>query len=446
MVTPTLEALALIEHFLSFFGDCFTFYFNVNSEILFLCILNMSQHVLKITRIIFNGFMMENASKFTCYYNAFFNFFSMNASLSAACLLIYTLYAAMVHPLFFSKYYKRLRPYIYIFIIVYTAIYCFVPVYEPVIIGYDSKYISEQSNCSSAYRSKFYQYLFGSSFFNLPFTLPVIYCSIVIIHRIVVVPRSFIKKQIATNTKMSFTRWIKILCYAVFLSLLSYLNLYSDIKKGIEAEKNIKKEQENLGYTYFITASSGILIFLFTNSRNQIKRKFGIKVKNDDSINDDTEYILPSSYSVSATTTATSKVSEKSSVNDAQSPTLANISLFQNKMNNEIQSHTGASANTSIYQNSKSNEMRSPTLSVGNSSFYQNKSPSEMRSKTLSVSNFYLHKLDNEIRANTSFNYKRMTNEIRSPVNTSFNQNIISNELHSPVVASAANTSFNQDK
>jgi len=245
---------------------------------------------------------------------------------------------------------------------------------------------------------------------------------------------------------MSFTRWIKILCYAVFLSLLSYLNLYSDIKKGIEAEKNIKKEQENLGYTYFITASSGILIFLFTNSRNQIKRKFGIKVKNDDSINDDTEYILPSSYSVSATTTATSKVSEKSSVNDAQSPTLANISLFQNKMNNEIQSHTGASANTSIYQNSKSNEMRSPTLSVGNSSFYQNKSPSEMRSKTLSVSNFYLHKLDNEIRANTSFNYKRMTNEIRSPVNTSFNQNIISNELHSPVVASAANTSFNQDK
>jgi len=83
----------------------------------------------------------------------------------------------MVHPLFFSKHYKRIRPYVYAFIIIYTATYCFAAVFEPVVIGYDSKYISQQHNCSSAYRSKFYQYLCGSPFFNLPFALPVIYCS-----------------------------------------------------------------------------------------------------------------------------------------------------------------------------------------------------------------------------------------------------------------------------
>jgi len=86
MVTPTLEALALIEHFLSLFGDIFTYYFNVNSEILFLCVLNMGQHILKISRIIFSGFALENSSNFNCYINAFLNFFTMNSSFSAACL------------------------------------------------------------------------------------------------------------------------------------------------------------------------------------------------------------------------------------------------------------------------------------------------------------------------------------------------------------------------
>jgi len=281
-VSAALEAIALIEHFLSLFGDIFTFYFNTNSEILFLCLMNMGQHLLKIVRILFLGFALNDVPPSSCYIHAFINQFTMFTSLAAGCLLIFTLYGAVAHPMFFSKHYMNYRPYTYGFIMVYTALHVFIGLWEPIFIGYDQKHIDELPNCGCGLRDKLYQYLFGSVCFTLPFTIPAVYCSCVIIYKIVVVPRSSIKKQIVANTKMSFTRWIKILCYSVFITLLSFANLFQDVRNGIASQyHHIYNEDDNLGPVYFFTASSGILIFLFTNSRTQIKKKLGYKVDDD---------------------------------------------------------------------------------------------------------------------------------------------------------------------
>jgi len=56
------------------------------------------------------------------------------------------------------------------------------------------------------------------------------------------------------------------------------------IKVGIRVSKG-EKEEDVIGIRYIITASSGILICIFTNSFNQVRRKFGGVVQNDDSIN-----------------------------------------------------------------------------------------------------------------------------------------------------------------
>jgi len=286
-IPPYLEAIALVEHFLSLFGDIFTLYFNSNREILFLCFMNMGQHILKIVRILFLGFALENfesTNPTNCYIHAFINQFTMFTSLSAACLLIFTLYGVIVHPNFYSKYYVRYRPYTYGFIMIYTSLHVLIGLFEQIFIGYDT---SQLQNCGCGLRKKLYQYVFGSAVFTLPFTIPAVYCSCIVIYKIIVIPRSSIKKQITSSTKMSFTRWVKILCYSVLITLLSFANLIQDVQNGILAEHSDgleSKEDDNLGYVYFFTASSGILIFLFTNSRNQIKKKLGYSVKNDDSV------------------------------------------------------------------------------------------------------------------------------------------------------------------
>jgi len=288
-VPPYLEAIALVEHFLSLFGDIFTLYFNSNREILFLCFMNMGQHILKIVRILFLGFALDNFEVFnptSCYIHAFINQFTMFTSLAAACLLIFTLYGVIVHPNFYSKYYVRYRPYTYGFIMVYTALHVLIGLFEQIFIGYEPMVRANLQNCGCGLRTKLYQYVFGSAVFTLPFTIPAVYCSCIIIYKIIVVPRNSIKKQITSSTKMSFTRWVKILCYSVLITLLSFANLIQDVLNGIKAEHDpngLSNEDDSLGYVYFFTASSGILIFLFTNSRNQIKKKLGYSVKNDES-------------------------------------------------------------------------------------------------------------------------------------------------------------------
>ncbi|ORX48153.1 hypothetical protein BCR36DRAFT_329773 [Piromyces finnis] len=284
MDSPILERITIIEHTLSLVGVILTLYFNSNPEIIFLCSVNMCQHLLKIIRLVVYGFEIKKpVNPLICYIHSFCNNFTLNISLTAACLLIFTLYAAIFHNKIFSRYYKQYRFFIYLFIIIYTTSYIFAALYEPIIMGYSKEHIEEYSNCTTGYRYRLYQFVFISSVFNLPFTITTFFCSIIIVYKIFVLPRPSLKRIITKNTKMSFSRWIKILFYTFCLTILSFINIYSETKKGIESENGVK-EIEKIDPIYLITASSGILIFLFTNSFNQIKRKLGGVVQDDDSV------------------------------------------------------------------------------------------------------------------------------------------------------------------
>ncbi|OUM63326.1 hypothetical protein PIROE2DRAFT_10167 [Piromyces sp. E2] len=150
----------------------------------------------------------------------------------------------ILHCEYFRKYYRKYRFLIYLFIIIYTASYTFVSLYEPLLGKYSKEYIADKENCSSGYRSKLYQYVLNSPVFNIPFSI----------------------------TAFIFS---------------------NEISKGIKVSRGEFKEKEKIGVIYFLTACSGILICIFTNSFNQVKRKFGGVVKNDESVNsEDVEYLI----------------------------------------------------------------------------------------------------------------------------------------------------------
>ncbi|ORX83935.1 hypothetical protein BCR32DRAFT_291683 [Anaeromyces robustus] len=293
MISKNLEITALIVHILSFLGDTATIYFNNNIEVKFLCILNGCQHLLKIYRILVYGFALLNAPNWFCYLHGIINAFTNEASITTSCLIVFTLYIALIFPLFYSEHYRKKRPLILAFVVIYNLSYTIFILYEPLVVGYSAEYLAEAENCSSAYRNHLYQYVMGSPLFNLPFNILTIFCTGVINYKIIMVPRKSLKKQITTMVKMSFSRCVKILFYCFFLTLISFVNLIQDINNGINVRDGYFKEKEVIGVPYLLTASSGILILIFTNSLNQIKRKFGIRVKDDDSINDDEEYMLP---------------------------------------------------------------------------------------------------------------------------------------------------------
>jgi len=73
--------------------------------------------------------------------------------------VIFNLYAAFVYPIFFSKYHKAIRPYVYTFAIVYNAIFILIALYEPLFIGYSMERIENSHNCSFSYRYRLYQYI-----------------------------------------------------------------------------------------------------------------------------------------------------------------------------------------------------------------------------------------------------------------------------------------------
>jgi len=293
MITVFQEFSALFLHFLSLVGDLATMYINNNNEVVLLSIVNAIQHIVKILRIISYGFLMVNSPSWFCYFHSFINSYTNNTTITLSCLIIFILFTALIFPGFYSDNYYKYKAKIYYFIFSYNAFFGIINLYEPIIKGYSSKHIAESYNCSSGYRHRLYQFILGSSIFNLPFNFLAIVFTVVILYKIYSVPREALKRRVTTRVKISFARSVKMLCFCVLISLLSIFNLYNDITNGIAVEKGIKKETESIGITYVFTASFGIFIFIFTNSINQIKRKFGIYVKDDDSINDDTEYMLP---------------------------------------------------------------------------------------------------------------------------------------------------------
>ncbi|ORX82477.1 hypothetical protein BCR32DRAFT_292634 [Anaeromyces robustus] len=276
MITKTQETIALVEHIIAFFCDLCTIFFTNNTNIQMLCVFDISQHIIKVARIIIYGFALINSPPWFCYLHYFVNCFSHNITHITACILIFNLYAAIKHPDSFSKYHLIFRSHIYIFVILYTAIFSLTALYEPLILKYSVKHINESHNCSSGYRYKLLQYILTSPIIDLPFTLPAIYCTLSIIRAIRVIPRDTLKSQISTIINISFSRWLRILFATIAITVPSFLNIYWDINNGIKAEKNIEKEEEKLGLVYYITSSSGILIFFLANSSSEIKKKLGL--------------------------------------------------------------------------------------------------------------------------------------------------------------------------
>jgi hypothetical protein len=293
MINQFQENSIFIIHLLSLIGDLATIYFNNNNEVVLLGAINSFQHLTKILRIIYFGFLMVDSPSWFCYLYSFINYYTNNTSLTISCLIIFTIFAALIYPTFYADNYQKLRPYVYGFVLVYNAIFELINLYEPVLVGYSPEKINESFNCSSGYRYRLYQYILGSTLFNIPFNLMAIICTGIIFYKVSIASRKDLKKQITTRIKMSFGRSIKIICFCGILSIISFFNLYNDIINGVAAENGNRKEEEEIGKTYVLTACSGIFIFIFTNSLNQIKRKLGMKVKDDDSVNDDTEYMLP---------------------------------------------------------------------------------------------------------------------------------------------------------
>jgi hypothetical protein len=193
-----------------------------------------------------------------------------------ACFIIFNLYAALKHPLYFAKYHKKIRPYAYIFTIVYIGIFIFASLFEPIFRPYSDEEIANRHNCSSAYRYRLYQYLLTSPLISIPFSIFSVYCTFVIIHKITVTPKSSVKNQVMIRTKIPLSRWIYILFISIAITVLTMLNLLSDINNGLHPEN----EREKLGTLYYFTASTGIIIFLVSLSPSQIKYLFGVKSSN----------------------------------------------------------------------------------------------------------------------------------------------------------------------
>lgn len=339
MITKNQEIAALLVHILSLMGDCLTTYFNNNMNIKFLSIMDIGQHLTKIIRIIIFGFGLEHSPAWFCYLHSFLNHFTHNSALTLSCFVIFNLYAAIVYPLFFSKYHKVIRPYVYIFTMVYNAIFILIALYEPLFIGYSLKRIENSHNCSSGYRYRLYQYILTSATSNLPFSISAVICTGIIIHKIRITPRKTLKYQLTKRTNISFSRWIKILLMSVIVTLFSFLNLYNDVMNGIAVENGTKYEVETLGSTYYFTASSGILLFVLTNSSHQIKKKLGIK---------NSTYDLDYKYSQSSRSNYNSrnnsidlsiKINEKENFNDIKSSTIPNNSIPYSLSSNANNNH-----------------------------------------------------------------------------------------------------------
>jgi hypothetical protein len=183
----------------------------------------------------------------------------------------------MKHPLYYAKYHIIIRPYVFLFITIYIGIFILASLYEPIFTPYSQTEISQRHNCSSAYRYRFYQYFLTSPLISLHFIILAIYCSIVIIHKIRTTPKSTITNEVIVRTKISLSKWIFILLICGGLALLSLFNLISDIYNGLHPEN----EREKLGILYYLTATSGIIIFFISVSPTKLKNFFGMKNLSD---------------------------------------------------------------------------------------------------------------------------------------------------------------------
>jgi len=277
MVDPVRENIVLVEHVLSFICTIITIYFSNNFNIQFLASMSMIQHFIKIVRIMVYGFELKGSPLWFCRVHAFVNHFSNNILVIITCIIILNLYVALKYPNYFVRYNKKMRPFVVIFSTIYTAIFTLGAFYEP-FTKYTEEDVASKHNCSTAYRDKFYQYLLASPLTDIEFIIVSVYCTIYIIYKIIITPKIKIRRHISASTKISLSKWIMILSICGAITLISLLNIKNDIRDAFKAKEGIP-EVDYLEGTYYITASSGILIMLFFITPNQVKYKFGMSVK-----------------------------------------------------------------------------------------------------------------------------------------------------------------------
>jgi hypothetical protein len=278
MINTWNEKIAFGEHIASVISLIVAYIFNDNTNIKCMAIIDLIQHIMQIVRFVSFDFDLDYSKTknnlWFCILHSFVNDFSRNAEVTFSCFLILTLYYAYKRPISYSKYYKKYRGYIHMLIILFISSFIIFSLYEPIFNKYTPQEMEIRNNCHAAYRYKSYQYILISPLPNIIFIFPAMYCAISLIFTIKNSSKNELEiSQITKRTYISFSRWIKFLIIASILCIISIIYLFIDIKNG--AISNINKvEREKIDILYFFTASTGVLIMIFTLSRNQIRAKF----------------------------------------------------------------------------------------------------------------------------------------------------------------------------
>jgi len=273
MVDLVKEKIVLIEHIISFICTLLTIYFNSNFNIQYLAFMCMLQHVIKIIRIGGFGFEMNGSPLWFCNVHFFVNHFTNNILVIIGFFIIFYLYVAIKYPNHYAKYNKKMRPYVIIISVVYSAIFNLLALYEPIFLKYTEEEIASRHNCVTAYRYRLYQFILGSSVIEIGFIFASIYCAVYIIKEIFKSSR-----KISSISKKHYSEWIVIIFISSSITLLSLFNIIGDIEMGIKVE-NGEPEIIKLNTIYFVTATSGFLILIFSLTPKQIKYKLGMNVK-----------------------------------------------------------------------------------------------------------------------------------------------------------------------
>jgi len=269
------EKIAFGEHIASIISLIVAYIFNDNTNIKSMAFVDIIQHIMQIIRLLI-GFDLDysKTNLWFCILHSFINDFSRNAEVTFSCLLILTLYYAYKRPLFYSNIYKKYRVYINTLIMLFIGSFIFFSLYEPIFNKYTPEEMEIRNNCHAAYRYKFYQYILISPISNLIFIFPAMYFAISLIFTIKNSSKNELEiSQVTKRANISFSRWIKFLIIASILCIISIIYLFIDIKNGARSGR-YKVEKEKIDILYYITASTGILIMIFTLSRNQIREKF----------------------------------------------------------------------------------------------------------------------------------------------------------------------------
>eukprot|EP00833_Pecoramyces_ruminatium_P016084 jgi/Orpsp1_1/1190116/evm.model.d7180000076667.1 len=179
MVNPLHEKIVLGEHSVSLISLFFSYYFNDNSNIKCLALVDMLQHIIKIVRILCFGFQLDYGKTpyIFCIIHSFINDFTRNGVVTFSCFIIISLYIAYKRPIAFARNHRKYRGYLYFFIVLYIASFILISLNEAIFFKYTEDEMRARNNCFAGYRYKLYQYILISPIPNIVFIVPAMVCS-----------------------------------------------------------------------------------------------------------------------------------------------------------------------------------------------------------------------------------------------------------------------------